>query len=137
MKRIALVFISAFVLNVVWENLHSFLYANYKGGPITEFILMRASLFDAVIISVIAIPFLHVPFLRRRSWLLVIVGTVIAIVNEWYGLGTARWAYNAYMPVIPLINTGLTPTLQLGVLGFLSFKFEEYATFRRRDTMPE
>ena len=137
MRKTVFIFVSAFALNVVWENLHSFLYAHYQGGPITEFILIRASLFDAVLISIIAIPFLHLPFFRGKAWLFIIISTVVAVVNEWYGLGTTRWAYNAYMPIVPVIGIGLTPMLQLGMLGYASLKLQEYAeSFFGRGTMP-
>ena len=57
MRKILLIFISAFVLNLIWENLHSFLYESYMGGKITEFILLRATLADAIMITVIILPF--------------------------------------------------------------------------------
>lgn len=126
MKRYFIIFLSAFFLNVLWENVHSLLYANYKGGVITEFILLRASLFDAVVITFILIPFIHVGALKNKSWLIIIAGICIAVFNEWYGLNTARWAYNSFMPILPIITVGLTPTLQLGLLGYLSFKIQEY-----------
>jgi len=124
MKRISIVFISALILNIIWENLHSFLYANYQGGSITEYILIRASLFDALLITIICIPFLYVSFLKRKTWLIFIIGIIIAIVNEWYGISTLRWTYAEIMPIIPVIKTGLTPTFQLGLLGYLSFKLQ-------------
>ena len=126
MKRISLIFFIAFVLNVIWENLHSFLYANYMGGKITEFILFRATLFDAVIITLIVLPFIFFPTLKKQSWLIIFIGFIISIGIEYYALGTHRWAYNALMPVIPLLAVGLTPTIQLGLLGYISFKVEEY-----------
>lgn len=131
MKRGFWICISAFFLNLIWENLHSVLYASYKGGAITEFILARASLFDAFIISVISLPFLLLSFFRKRVWLMFVIATVVAVMNEWYGLGTGRWVYNAYMPILPLVNVGLTPTLQLGTLGILSFKIQEYLVSHR------
>ena len=126
MKKIATIFLCAFLSNLLWENLHSFLYESYKGGEITQFILVKASLFDALLITCIVLPFFYVSFLRKRPWVIVIVGVMVAILNEWYGLGTGRWVYNSLMPIVPLINVGLTPVLQLGVLGFLSYKFQEY-----------
>ena len=125
MKRIFFIFFTAFILNVVWENLHSYLYNNYMGGKITEFILIRASLFDAVLITAILLPFIYSPLLKK-SWLIIIIGTIIAIFNEWYGLSTGRWAYNSFMPIVPIIKVGLTPALQLGLTGYVSYRFQEY-----------
>lgn len=126
MKRITLVFITSFILNLIWENLHVYLYESYMGGKITEFILARASLFDAVLIVFIALPFLYLSSFKNKKWLIIPIGIIIAIFNEWYGLSTGRWIYNSYMPILPIIKTGLTPTLQLGFLGYFSFKIQEY-----------
>lgn len=125
MKRLITIFLLAFVLNLLWENLHSVLYSNYKGGEITEFILARASLFDAFLITLILIPFVYLIALKNKSWLIIVVGTIIAVINEWYGLSTSRWMYNSLMPILPIINVGLSPTLQLGLLGYISFKIQE------------
>lgn len=130
MIKIPLVFVAAFILNAVWENLHAFLYDNYMGGAITQFILLRATLSDAVIITIIALPFVFVSSLRKQSWVLIIIGLVIAISIEWYALQTGRWAYNTYMPIVPILRVGLTPMIQLGFLGYLSFKIQEYASAR-------
>ncbi|HEY4523113.1 MAG TPA: hypothetical protein VJK73_01940 [Candidatus Paceibacterota bacterium] len=121
MKKSAAIFFLAFALNVVWENLHSFLYSAYMGGTITEYILVRASLFDALLVMFIVLPFIYVRALRERAWLIIAIGILIAIGNEWYGLGTGRWAYNSLMPIVPLLKVGLTPALQLGVLGYVSY----------------
>lgn len=126
MKKISIIFLSAFLLNFFWENLHSFLYVGYKGGEITQFILARASLFDAILITIILMPFLYITSLQRKIWLIFIIGIIIAILNEWYGLSTSRWAYNLYMPILPIIGVGLSPALQLGVLGHISYKIQEY-----------
>lgn len=96
------------------------------GGRITEFILVRASLFDAILITLILVPFVYLNSFKNKAWLIVIIGIVVAVFNEWYGLGTGRWMYNSLMPVLPIIKVGLTPTFQLGVLGYLTYKLEEY-----------
>ena len=126
MKRALAVFAAAFILNAVWENFHAFLYANYMGGKITEFILLRAALADAAMITAIALPFIFYLPLKRRSWIIVLLGFVLAVCIEWWALSTGRWTYNAYMPIIPLLSVGLTPAIQLGLLGYLSFKIQEY-----------
>ncbi len=130
MKKLIIVFVSAFFLNLVWENLHSLLYLSYKGGEITEFVLIKASLFDAILILIISIPFLFISFFSKRIWILFFIATVVAISNEWYGLGTHRWIYNMYMPIIPFVHVGLTPTMQLGILGVLAIKIQKYTLSR-------
>jgi len=125
MKKILLIFVSAFILNAVWENLHSFLYDNYMGGKITESILLRATLADAIMIILITLPFVLISSFKKYEWLIIVIGIVVAVSIEWYALTTLRWAYNDYMPIIPLLSVGLTPTIQLGLLGYLSFKINE------------
>jgi len=73
MKKLIIIFFLAFVFNVIWENLHSFLYSNYMGGKITEYILIRASLFDALLITLILLPFLFLDRLKNKSWLIIIL----------------------------------------------------------------
>lgn len=121
-KKLSYIFVYAFLFNWVWENLHSFLYAHYQSGVITQWILLRATLFDAVFITVLAALFMSIAYLRERQWLAVLFGIIAAVLIEFYALQTARWAYNEYMPVIPLVRTGLTPTFQLGLLAYVIFR---------------
>lgn len=132
MKMILVVFFVAFVLNAIWENLHSFLYDSYRDGPITELILFRATLADAIMIAVIAAPFLYFPSFKKYRLLAVVVWIVVAILIEIYALSTGRWMYNEYMPLIPLLGIGFTPTIQLALLGFVSLKIEGMF-FRKSD----
>lgn len=130
MKKLTIIFLLAFLFNVIWENLHSVLYSNYMGGKITEFILIRASLFDALVITIILLPFLYFKILKNKSWLIIVVGVIVAALNEYYGLTTNRWAYNSLMPILPIIKMGLTPIIQLGILGYFSYKVEKYISKR-------
>ncbi len=122
MQRLLYIFFIAFGTNAIWENLHVFLYVHYKGGEITQFILLRATVWDAVMISVLALPFLYIHYFRERLWLIVVPAVVMAVLLEWYALNTGRWAYNEYMPIIPIIHTGLTPTIQLALLGYVAVR---------------
>ena len=124
-KRIAALFSIAFVLNLAWENAHAFLYSAYQGGAITELVLLRATLADAIMITAIALPFVFFPLIKKYSWLIVVIATSVAVCIEWYALATNRWSYNQYMPIIPGLLVGLTPTVQLGLLGYLSYLIEE------------
>jgi len=122
MKKIFFIFLLSFSLNLIWENLHSYLYIDYMDGAITEAILLRASIGDAIIITFLSLPFVFVPRLRNKSWLIVFAGILIGIFIELYALHTGRWAYNKYMPIIPILSIGLTPTVQLGILGYFSYR---------------
>ena len=95
------------------------------GGKISEFVLFHASLGDAVIITVVAIPFVLLSKLGKYTWLVIPIHITISISIELYALEAGRWAYNSYMPIIPYLNIGLTPTIQLGILGYVSLKMEQ------------
>src|ERR1035437_9162789 len=120
MKRIATIFLSAFILNAIWENLHSFLYVDYMNTQITEVILLRAALADAVMITIISLPFVLFQSWKKQSWIIILLGFILAVSIEWWALGTGRWEYSAYMPIIPFLYVGLTPAIQLGLLGYIS-----------------
>ena len=122
MKKVFLIFLVSLVLNFVWENLHSLMYKSYMGGKITELILFRASIVDAIIITLICVPFIYFAFLRKMDWLIIFCGIIVAIIIEQYGLGSGRWEYDLYMPIVPIISVGLSPVLQLGLTGYLSYR---------------
>ncbi len=120
MLRPLFIFVVAFVFNVAWENLHAVLYANYKGGSITEKVLLHATFIDALIITGC---FFLVMFLPSRfAWYVfatLLLGIAIGI--EWWALSTLRWSYRASMILVPLIKTGVSPTLQLTLTGSLAW----------------
>lgn len=110
----------SFLLNLVWEHIHALLYIHYKGGPITEGILLHATLMDAIFITGMSFLFLTVPFLKTRPFLIVIPALCLAIGIELWALETLRWAYKESMPIVPIVQVGLTPTVQLAILGYIS-----------------
>jgi len=122
MKKLLLVFVIAFILNFIWEYLHSLLYGSNMGGPITGVILFIASVLDAIIIVIISAPFIYKENYKKLSWLIIVFGIIIAIVIEKFALATGMWTYNDYMPIIPYLSVGLTPTIQLGFLGYVSYR---------------
>ena len=122
MKKTALIFVLAFLLNFLWEHAHSFLYEHYKGGDITGFILLRAALADAAIITLLSLPFVFVGRFRGNLYILVTLCVLVSVFIELYALQTGRWAYNDFMPLVPLLSVGLTPTIQLGLLGYVSYR---------------
>ena len=109
----------AFVLNYIWEHAHAVLYTNYKGGAISEFVLIRATAFDAAYILIIGMLFLSINVLRKRKWILLMLGFVVAVIIEWFALATTRWGYSPSMPIIPIFGVGLTPAIQLGLLSYI------------------
>lgn len=129
-RKLLAVLLLSFLLNFIWEHLHSALYVSYQGGAITNFILLKAALFDASVITLVA--YLTLSLFGEggvgEGVALVFVLLIFAILLEKWALGTGRWVYANAMPIVPLLNVGLTPTIQLGFLGCLSFKISDFLT---------
>lgn len=113
-----LLFLFSFILNLAWEEFHSVLYLNYQGGIITHFILIRASLADAIFISVL----FSLTKVIKKIWLFPVLAILLAFLIEKWALGAGRWAYNSLMPVLPILRVGLSPFIQLAVTGIISQK---------------
>ena len=127
LKKIVVVFVFAFLLNFIWEHLHSVFYVSYKGGEITNFILLKAALFDATVIALTASLTLSL-FGRGRvgEGVSILVLIIFAILLEKWALGTGRWVYTDAMPIIPFLRVGLTPVIQLGLLGYISLRISNF-----------
>lgn len=122
MKKFFLIFLISGLLNLIWENFHALLYIHYRGEPITQFVLLRAALFDAAFTAILGILFLTIAYFRKRIWYAIPFGIAFAFLLERYALLTGRWAYNEFMPIIPVLGTGLTPTIQLGLLAYATYR---------------
>jgi hypothetical protein len=122
LRKTVVIFFVAFATNYVWEHLHSLLYTSYHSHSITELVLLRASLVDAILILLITLPFLSVKSSNRGAFFIIPVGILVGILIELWALNTGQWQYTQLMPIIPFIQTGLTPTLQLGILGYVAYR---------------
>ncbi len=119
--------IFAFLLNLTWEFAQVPLFAGMSSAEHWRAILVcgRATLGD-VCISLVAF-WAVAACTRARSWVLrpavrqvsgfVAVGVLITMVMEWLATQVlGRWSYGEAMPVIPLLEVGLSPLLQWIVL---------------------
>ncbi len=118
----------AVALNFVWEMAHMPLYENMPFDELSSWLLcLRASLGDGIIVLTIwASGFL---LYRERHWLkpradrilvLLACGAAIAILIEIHAIRTTRWAYSSYMPIVPGVEVGLSPLVQMLLLPFVS-----------------
>ena len=63
-----------------------------------------------------------IPAGRAETGLMLGMGFAVAVVIEWFALHMLqRWAYTDQMPIIPGLEIGLTPVLQMLVLPPLTF----------------
>ncbi len=121
-KKLLLIFILSFAFNLIWENLHAPLYYLPSGESISQAMLLRATIFDALFITILGFTFLSFPYFRKRPRHSVLIGILVSTIIEMWAIGSQRWAYTSAMPLIPFLGVGLTPTIQLGFLAYVIFK---------------
>ncbi len=135
MKRVFLSFttiiITGFLLNLIWEKSHIALYKDYEVfvSRLPLPVAVYASLVDMSIILLIYIliaaevkKFFWIEnFDKRAMTLSIVFGSAIAIIIEMQGLAQRKWAYNELMPIIPFVQIGVSPVLQMIVLPIITF----------------
>lgn len=117
------------LLNFVWENLQAPLYQGYSNFWQHLLICSIASLGDVLIILVLYFvlatinrDLLWITKMRRSDIVMVmILGILIAVGIEKWALATGRWQYGSAMPLIPDVEVGLLPILQMAILPLLTF----------------
>lgn len=131
LKFLGRLFLWAVAMNYIWEMLQMPFYEAMKfSDPKSWLICFRASLGDGVIVLTIwAIGF---AVLRKTTWaenlnvrsilILLLSGSLIAIGIEFLALETGRWLYSELMPMVPIVNVGLIPFLQLLILPWVSIR---------------
>ena len=122
MKRGFAVFTIAFLLNFIWENLHSVLYVHYQGGFISDAILARSAVIDAIMVTLIVVGVMHFSFFKHKAIVIALAGLIVATGLEIWALQTVRWAYSSSMPLIPLLHIGVSPAVQLAVTGLVAMR---------------
>ena len=117
----ALIFILAFLLNLLWENLHASLYDEYflelkrlffllcavVDGLITLLIYFLASL-------IFKDPLWAIHSLSAKKALVVLaISTLTAAIMEKAPVLFDFWSYSKDMPIVPVVEIGLSPFLFL------------------------
>ncbi len=116
--------IVAFVLHIIWENVQAPLFAGYQSFSQHFSMCLIGTIGDVVItLSVLAFLWLLKKDVARTADFLglAIIGFVIAVGIEQNALLADKWNYNSAMPIIPWLNVGLAPILQMTLLIPLSF----------------
>lgn len=129
-KYILLLAAVAFILNYIWEMLQMPFFAGMSfSDPHAWLICARASLGDGVIVLVIFI-FGRLIF-KSWNWVynvslikflyLLFTGLSVSILIEIISLKYQRWSYSDLMPVIPNIDAGIIPIIQMIILLCISY----------------
>ena len=124
-QKLLLLMLFAFILNLIWELLHYFLYIDLSGIPKYPHILL-ASFTDMILISVIfflvSVIDKSFKWIGKPDWLNIVIIFVLSIVAsasiEVWALKTGRWAYTSLMPVV--FGLGVSPLVQLFATGILA-----------------
>ncbi|MDF1567679.1 MAG: hypothetical protein RQ801_13635 [Spirochaetaceae bacterium] len=131
LKFLGRLFLWAVATNYLWEMLQMPLFAEMEfSDPKSWLICFRASLGDGVIVLTIWV--IGFAVFRKTAWaenldarsipILLLSGSLIAIGIEWLALEAGRWRYSEIMPLVPLVNVGLIPFLQLLILPWISIR---------------
>ena len=79
-----------------------------------------AALFDVVVSVILAAPLMRRWRSERRSawpWVtMAAAGAVVAVIMERVGLAAGRWAYGEAMPLLPGLDVGLWPVVQMTLI---------------------
>ena len=120
--RTIVVFAAAtFVLHWAWETAHAVAYVQTDlsfGARVVHCLPM--ALVDTVWSGAIVLMAVGAARLLGAPSLLwgvaAAVGALGAVGLEWYALASGGWSYNERMPIVPLVNVGLWPVLQMTLL---------------------
>lgn len=127
---LAWLFIVSVVVNYFWEIGQGFLFEGMNSWKSIWWHCFVASLGDGLIVWLIhAVGWI---IFKRADWfiepgnkgygVMLMTGLIIAVVIEWGAVHMLqRWSYTADMPVIPGLNIGITPILQMLMLPPIIF----------------
>ncbi len=113
------------VLHALWETLHVPLYMGYEalgwGLPIELFATTGDVLYTCAGIFFVSwitsTSILKEPILSVRTHMLCAgAGFVVALFVEYKAFYFDRWSYTEAMPMIPFLEVGLSPVIQMTVL---------------------
>ncbi|WP_339869680.1 hypothetical protein [uncultured Algoriphagus sp.] len=121
--------ILGFVLNLIWEEAHGVLYEGfqYDFGHIAFCALASVADMFMVLILLFAFGLIYktvfwiAPVRFNRSLVLMLIGGVGAILAEMWHTSRGDWSYADAMPLIPIVEVGLSPVLQFTILPWVVF----------------
>lgn len=127
---LAWLFVVAVVVNYFWEVGQGFLFEGMNSWESVWWHCFVASLGDGIIVWIIhAVGWM---LFQRPDWfmapdksgygVMLLTGFIIAVVVEWGAVHVLqRWSYTEAMPVIPGLDIGITPILQMLILPPIIF----------------
>lgn len=115
--------ITGFILSFLWENLHFTLYANYAQW-MEQIYFVLCSLADVLLIFLVY--FLVATIFRNAHWIhrftaaqiltTLLISALVSFVAEKIALYLNWWTYTDQMPMVPLLDIGMSPFLAITLL---------------------
>ena len=122
-----MLFTSAFLLNYFWEILHTPLYVSTMNHDFFSYMYMAAVdtflvFFIYWIVCLQARTFLWLDEFLKHSVLIIVSGIFLSFFIEVKNVYfTHVWTYTAAMPIIPFLQIGLSPVLQMIITPLVTF----------------
>ena len=126
-RRLAVLVVVAFLLNLAWEYGACALFYVERLFPQTLAGMLWVTAGDVIITVIVFALTVRIRPRARRYALAATLGVIVAAAVEWHALGAGRWGYSGLMPVIPLLGIGVLPLLQLALLPVLSIALADRA----------
>lgn len=124
LRTCTLIALISFGLHFVWEFSHVRLYTafdHWSGGiPVYWLATIGDVLYTLgafALVSAIKQTYDWVRDMTLSDYLMLVsLGFLIALFVEYKGLAFERWQYLPDMPIIPVLNVGLSPVLEMSLL---------------------
>ena len=118
--------------NLVWEFAHMPLYTLWKTGSPSEIAIAALHCTGGDILIALASVMLALILAGKASWpqvdsrrviaVAVVLGLSYTLFSEWLNIEIRRsWAYRDIMPVVPIVDAGLSPVLQWIIAPLAAF----------------
>ena len=131
-KRCVLILLIAFFLNLLWEAAHYVLYLCKI--PLGVCALTTASRDAFIVLGMYGIGVIlfrdwqwTAQWQRKHTFFIAWVSFLVAWFIEVQGLMLQKWQYAPTMPILPVLNVGLSPIAQMVILVPLTFFFVQKA----------
>jgi hypothetical protein len=129
-KRYVLIMaVISFILNEVWELIQMPLYSSaYYNVEHIVFCTLGA-LADTIMVLLLYFSFAfiykNIFWIWQTNWfkifVVMVTGAVGAVLSEKRHLLLGSWAYDQSMPIVPVVNVGLSPMLQFFLLPVIIY----------------
>jgi len=133
-KSIITMSLLAFILNFIWEFTQGPLYKGYKYDWEHISFCMLASIADMLMVLILLFSFgliyKNVYWINsmdlNKVLLLVFVGFSGAILAEVFHTMRGDWSYTDAMPLLPVVEVGVSPVLQFMILPWLIYSISKH-----------